>query len=253
MDRRWMATALGVGAILIGSACSSTRVASGPALSRNPAELVEGEPYRPQIYPADFVEVIDNPYLPLKPGTTLVYEGTSDGERETTEVTTTDRTKEVMGVTTTVVRDQVFVAGELVEDTFDWFAQDRYGNVWYFGEISREYKGGKFVGTEGSWEAGVDGAEPGIVMLADPQVGDSYRQEYYAGEAEDTAEVWALERSVTVPHGSFDGVLVTEDSNPLEPKLLEHKCYAPGIGVVLERLIKGGQEVLRLADVRTSP
>lgn len=223
-----------------------------PEAPPNPAVLVEGEPYRPQIDPADFVEVIDNPYLPLTPGTTLVYEGTSDGERETTEVTTTDRTREIMGVTTTVVRDRVFVAGELAEDTFDWFAQDRHGNVWYFGEATRDFENGKFVGTGGSWEAGVDGAQPGIVMLADPQVGDSYRQEFYAGEAEDTAQVWALDQSVSVPNGSFDGVLVTEDRNPLEPKLLEHKFYAPGIGVVLERLIEGGREVLRLVDVRTN-
>lgn len=254
MDRggKWMATALGTAAMLI-NGCSGASVGSGPEPPRNPAALVEGEAYRPQIDPAGFVDVIDNPYLPLTPGTTLVYEGTSDGKRETTEVTTTARTREVMGVTATVVRDRVFVASELAEDTFDWFAQDRHGNVWYFGEETRDYENGKFVGTEGSWEAGVDGAQPGIVMLADPQVGDSYRQDYYAGEAEDTAQVWALDRSVTVPHGSFDGVLITGDRNPLEPKILEHKFYAPGVGVVLERLVEGGREVLRLVEVRTSP
>jgi hypothetical protein len=155
-----------------------------------------------------------------------------------------------MGVNTTVVRDQVFVDGELAEDTFDWYAQDRQGNVWYFGEDSREIENGKVVSTEGSWEAGVDGAKPGIVMLGEPRVGDAYRQEFYRGEAEDQARVLALGESMTVPYGSFDQVLVTEDRNPLEPRLLENKLYAPGVGVVLERLVRGGWEILRLVEVK---
>ena len=239
--------------VLLATGCAEATSSSGPTPEppRNPAAVVEGEPYRPRIDPADFVAVIDNPYLPLRPGTTLTYEGISDGEREVTEVTTTGETKEVLGVTTTVVRDRVFVDGELAEDTFDWFAQDRHGNVWYFGEDSREIENGKVVSTEGSWEAGVAGAEPGIVMLGDPRVGDTYRQEFYEGEAEDMARVLRLDESVTVPYDSLEGVLVTEDRNPLEPKLLEHKFYARGVGVVLERLVEGGEEILRLVEVRT--
>jgi hypothetical protein len=224
---------------------------SAPAPApRNPATFMEGKPYRPRIAPADFVPVIDNPYLPLRPGTTLVYEGMSGGEREVVKVTVTDDTKRILGITATVVRDQVFVEGKLAEDTFDWYAQDRQGNVWYLGEDTKEYEDGKVVSTEGSWEAGLDGAQPGIIMLADPQVGDTYRQEFYEGEAEDIARVLALDASVTVPHGSFDGVLRTEDWTPLEPKIRENKFYARGIGVVFERLVRGGKEVLRLVDAR---
>jgi hypothetical protein len=221
------------------------------APARNPAAVVEGQPYEPAIDPADFVPAVDNPYFPLEPGTTLVYEGESDGEHERVEVTTTDDTREILGITATVVHDQVFVDGQLAEDTFDWFAQDRWGNVWYLGEDTKEYDGGEVVSTEGSWEAGVDGALPGIVMLGDPRVRDAYRQEFYEGEAEDMAGVIAVDESVTVPYGTFDRVLVTEDSTPLEPKLLEHKLYAEGIGAVMEELVRGGSDILELVDVRT--
>jgi hypothetical protein len=251
IGRRRIGGAAAALAALLGTACADRAPGQDrSAVPRNPAALTEREAYRPRIDPADFVRTIDNPYLPLRPGTTRVYEGVSEGEREVTEVTTTNRTKEVMGVTTTVVRDRVFVGGELVEDTFDWYAQDRFGNVWYFGEASRDYEGGEVVSTKGSWEAGVDGAQPGVVMLGDPAVGDAYRQEFYQGEAEDTARVLALRESVAVPYGSYPDVVVTEDRNPLEPKILEHKFYARGVGVVLERLVEGGHEVLRLVDVR---
>ncbi len=171
--------------LLLGVGCADEEPAERS--TRNPAAVVEGRAYEPGIVPTAFVREIDNPYLPLTPGLTLIYEGVSDGERERVEVTVTSETKQVMGVTATVVRDRAFAGGELVEDTFDWFAQDRQGNVWYFGEETAEYKGGEVVTRAGSWEAGVDGARPGIVMLAEPQVGDTYRQEYYEGEAEDMA------------------------------------------------------------------
>lgn len=234
-------------------ACGSEAPSSEPPPEqpRNPAAVVKGEPYRPGIDPADFVDVVDNPYFPLEPGTTLVYEGASGDDQEVVEVTVTDDTKVILGITATVVRDQVFVDGELVEDTFDWFAQDRWGNVWYLGEDTKELENGEVVSTEGSWEAGVDGAQPGIVMLAEPHVGDTYRQEFYRGKAVDMARVRGLDESVTVPYGSFDHVLVTEDWTPLEPKFLENKSYARGIGVVLERLVQGGQEMLELVEVRT--
>ncbi|MGH2711695.1 MAG: hypothetical protein ACRDH9_10890 [Actinomycetota bacterium] len=221
-----------------------------PVPPRNPARLIEDEPYSPEIDAANFVHRIDNPYFPLIPGTTRLYIGESDGEQETEKFVVTDRTKTILGISTTVVRDQVFVNGELAEDTFDWFAQDRFGNVWYFGESSRDIEGGKVVSTAGSWEAGVDGAQPGIVMLAEPEVDDAYRQEFYEGEAEDVAKIVALDETIDVPFGTFSSVLVTEDRNPLEPGILERKYYAPGVGVVSEELIEGAQGFLELVDVR---
>ena len=236
------------GALVAG--CAGQPAPSGSEPARNPAPYIEGKPYQPAFEPSDFVQGIDNLYLPFQPGTTLIYEGVSDGQRERVEVTTTNETKEILGITATVVRDQVFVAGELAEDTFDWYAQDRAGTVWYLGEDTKEYENGKVVSTEGSWEAGVDGAQPGVVMLGDPRPGDTYRQEYYRGEAEDVGRVVALDESVTVPAGAFDEVLVTEDWTPLEPKVLENKFYARGVGVVFERLVKGGEEVLRLVEIQ---
>ena len=241
---------LAVGIVLAVSGCgNASRPEARPEArgARNPAPV--SSPYEPRIDPNDFVMTIDNPYLPLPVGRTLVYEGVSGGERERVEVTVTDRTREVMGVTATVVRDRAFVEGSLVEDTFDWFAQDRFGNVWYFGEATAEYENGEIVSRAGSWEAGVDGAMPGVVMLADPRVGDRYRQEFYAGEAEDMARVRDAGASVAVPAGSYGDVLVTEDWTPLEPDVLEHKSYAPGVGVVLERVVKGGSGVLRLVEI----
>lgn len=254
---------------LLATACGGTNQASTPqpagsvsvtqtgtattspngTVPSNPAELVPDQAYKPDLPdPADFVVVIDNPYLPLLPGSISVLEGISGGQRERNVVVVTDRTKVILGITATVVHDRVFASGELAEDTYDWYAQDWSGNVWYLGEDTAEYEDGEVVSTEGSWQAGVDGALPGIVMLADPLVGQAYHQEYLAGEAEDVGRVAALGRRVDVPYGPLDGVLVTEDTTPLEPDLLEHKFYAPGIGVVLERVIRGGEEVSRLVE-----
>lgn len=212
----------------------------------------EGESgYNPVINPDDFVEIIDNPYFPLTPGTTFVYEGESEEETIRDEVFVTNETRTVMGVNTIVVRDRVFEDGELTEETFDWYAQDRDGNVWYFGEDSREYDEGEVVSTEGSWEAGVDGAKPGILMEGNPQVGDTYRQEYLEGEAEDMAEVLSLNESVTVAYGSFEDCLKTKEWTPLEPGIEENKYYAAGTGPVLEMAVKGESERLELVDIIT--
>lgn len=200
----------------------------------------DGGDYAPAIDAADFVDEIDNPYLPLLPGTSWVYEGIEDGEIERIEVEVTDERREVMGISAIVVRDTVYEDGELIEDTYDWFAQDAAGNVWYLGEDSREFEDGELVSTAGSWEAGVDGALPGIIMPADPHVGAAYRQEFYAGEAEDMAEVIRVGASETVPFGSFDGLLVIEEWNPLEPDVVEEKYYAAGVGLVLEVKVRGG-------------
>jgi len=218
---------------------------STEAIDRNPAAFVEGQPYSVKVDPADFVAVVDNSFMPLTPGTTFSYEGA-----ERIEVTVMDETKTILGVPTTVVRDRVFERGALVEDTLDWYAQDGHGNVWYFGEQTAEYKDGKIVSTSGSWEAGVDGAQPGIIMLAEPQAGDAYRQEYYAGEAEDLAEVIGPGQAITVPFDEFDATLVTEEWTPLEPAIRERKTYARGVGLVEARTIKGGDDVVQLAELR---
>ena len=208
----------------------------------------DGGDYRPEIDPADFGGVIDNPYLPCAPGASWTYEGTEDGETEHIEITVTPERKAIMGISATVVRDTVSVEGEVIEDTFDWFAQDRVGNVWYLGEDSKEYENGEVVSTEGSWEAGVDGALPGIVMQANPETGQAYRQEYYAGEAEDLAEVIRLDGRESVPLGDFDQLVVIKEWNPLEPEVVEEKYFAPGTGLVLEVKTQGGEGRVELIE-----
>jgi hypothetical protein len=208
----------------------------------------DGGDYDPAVDPADFGGPVDNPYLPLLPGSRWVYEGTSDGETERIEVAVTGETREVMGIEAVVVRDTVSVEGEVVEDTYDWFAQDSEGNVWYLGEDSKEYEGGEVTSTEGSWEAGVDGALPGIVMPAEPVVGQAYRQEFYEGEAEDLAEVLRLDGRETIEGEPYDALLVTEEWNPLEPDVVEEKSYARGIGLVLEVTTAGGEGRVELVE-----
>ncbi len=195
---------------------------------------------------------VANPYFPLEPGTTSVYEGMSEDVPEHTEVTVTFDTKTILGVVCTVVRDTVSVDGEVVEDTLDWFAQDNVGNVWYFGEASADYEAGEVVSTEGSWEAGVDGAVPGIVMPADAVLGDPYYQEYAPGEAEDIGQIVAVDQTVTVAYGSFTDVIVTADTNPFEPGVVENKSYAPGIGLVLEEKVAGDEGRVELVEIRQS-
>jgi len=195
--------------------------------------------YDPIIDPDDFVDEIDNPYLPLKVGNKWVYEAETEDGTERIEVVVTNQTRVIMNVTCIVVRDTVSVEGDLVEDTYDWFAQDKDGNVWYFGEDSKEYDDGE-VDTEGSWESGVDGAKPGVLMMAKPLAGFSYRQEYYKGEAEDMAEVVHLNETLTVNSVTYNNVLVTREWNPLEPDSEEYKYYAPGVGVIKE-VEKGGE------------
>ena len=197
----------------------------------------------PSLDPNNFVTKVTNPYFPLKPGTRYIYEAQTEDGLETIEVFVTHETREVMGVATTVVRDTVTIEGELIEDTFDWFAQDKVGNVWYFGEVAKNYEDGEFKDTSGSWEAGVNGAIPGIIMLANPQVNDLYRQEFYKDEAEDMAQVVNLGDIQTVPYGTFDDLLVTLDWNPLESDAQEHKYYAKGVGPVLETSLDGTERV----------
>lgn len=214
---------------------------------RNPAAYVAGAPYVVAIDPAAFSTNITNPYFPLDVGTTWTFRGA--GERVVVSVT--DRTRVIAGVTTVVVHDQAFEGADLVEDTEDFYAQDSAGNVWYFGEVTGECDRRKVTSREGSWEAGVDGALPGVVMLADPRIGDTYRQEYLAGEAEDQATVFLLNAAVDGPTGSYQDVLVTEDITPLEPDLLEHKSYARDVGVIQEESFKADPGIVSLIKIET--
>jgi len=195
---------------------------------------------------------IDNPYFPLRPGTTFVYEGFPRGQGQRTEVQVTRETRMIQGVSCVVVHDRVWSKGELLEDTFDWYAQDRAGNVWYMGEQTTEYKNGVPSTSAGSWEAGVNGAQPGYIMEAHPQVGDAYRQEYLAGEAEDIAEVAGVSQSVSVRYGSWaSNVLLTREWTPLERAVVENKFYALGVGMVKTETVKGGAEVSELVEIRS--
>jgi hypothetical protein len=233
-----------IGSVLVLVAGCTSSSQESASKHENPSKhenaSTQKKAYTPHIDPVDFTTTIDNQYFPLKPGTTFDY----DGGAERDEFTVTSDTKKVMGVECVVVNDKAWENGKLIEQTYDWFAQDKEGNVWYFGEDTKEYENGKVTSTKGSWEAGVDGAKPGIIMQADPKVGESYRQEYYEGEAEDMAKVLSLNESLTVPYGSFDDVLVTKEWTPLEPSYHEHKYYARGVGQVY-----GGG--LELVDVKT--
>jgi hypothetical protein len=207
------------------------------AVAGSPSDLPQGdEPV--QLDPADFTTKIDNPYWPMPRGAKWVYE--SDQERIVVEVT--NRKKKIAGVEALVLRDTVTQrdGGGFVEVTDDWYAQDNEGNVWYLGEDTKEYKNGKVSSTKGSWEHGVDGAYAGIIMPAEPRPGLVYRQEYYEGEAEDVGKVLSTDAKVTVPFGSFDNCVKTEDTTSLEPGVVEYKYYARGIGHVLRTTKDGG-------------
>jgi hypothetical protein len=260
--KRLLATALlgiGLSAVLVTSACganatagedkspgSSTRAAnttkSAAAASGSSIQgsLPKGsEPVK--LDPADFTTRIDNPYWPMAPGDKWVYRETDEGTEKRVEVTVTDRTKRVAnGIEARVVHDVVTEDGQRVEVTDDWYAQDRDGNVWYLGEDTAEYENGKVTTRSGSFETGVDGAQAGIIMPADPRDGMAYRQEYYKGEAEDKAEVLSTDEQVEVPFGYFEGALMTKDLVPLEPKVSEYKLYAKDLGPVLTVKTSGG-------------
>jgi hypothetical protein len=192
-------------------------------------------PYDPKIDPAKFTDQITNPYFPLARGTVIQYEGVVNGAPTNTELVVTGESKTIMGVKCVVVRDTVTSKAALVEKTTDWYAQDTDGNVWYFGEDTKEYTNGAVSSTAGTWEAGVDGAKPGIVMEASPKVGDEYRQESRPGVAEDMAKVLQVDAKLTVPAGAYTKVIVTKDTDPLNVKKLENKYYAAGVGMILTK------------------
>jgi hypothetical protein len=198
--------------------------------------------YSPALRPERFVACVDHPYYPLIPGTVYRLEEETDEGLETITITVTNERRDIGGIQATVVRDTVLLEGELIEDTFDWFAQDDRGNVWYLGEATQEYEGGQAVSSAGSWESGVGGAVAGIYMPAQPRPGDVYFQEYFPGEAEDMGAVVSLSERVTTALGSFTDVWQTADYNPLGGQL-EHKWYAPGIGLIQEQVVDGATMV----------
>lgn len=215
-------------------------------------ETLEDRRLLAAVDPSNFVSTVTNPYMPLIPGTIYVYKGVEEGKPALNITTVTRATKQIMGVNVTVVHDRVYIKKKLAEDTLDWYAQDKQGNVWYFGEDSKEIENGKVVSTEGSWEAGVDGATPGIVMEAHPKRGDKYGQEHAGKVAQDKAAVMSVRQTAQTPFGSFTRVLQTREFTPLEPGVVEQKFYAKGIGFVRSVMTKGGQEEYKLVAIRYS-
>jgi hypothetical protein len=209
-----------------------------------------GSAYEPVLDPANFVSVIDNPYFPLPIGRVLVYKGVRDGQKQIDTVTVTDQTKVLEGITATAASDvATTTSGDLLEKTTDWYAQDMQGNVWYMGEATKAYLPNGHVDTSGSWQSDVNDGEPGIVMEADPQIPDAYRQEFLAGEAEDTAWITGRGGSVTIPYGTVHHVLTSLEHTALEPDVVDQKVYAPGLGIVTELTLAGGQEIAHLVKV----
>jgi hypothetical protein len=198
--------------------------------------------------PASFSARVDNQWFPLRPGTRYVYTGVKDGKPAREVMTVTHATRTIDGASCVTVHDRLYVLGHLGERTTDWYSQDSHGNVWYFGEETAEFDDhGHVTSTEGTWTAGVDGAQPGIYMPAQPRVGQSYRQEFYKGHAEDHFKVIGLFRTVSAP-GTVNAVL-TQETTPLEPGTVDHKLYVRGIGTVLEQTQKGPDERNELVSV----
>ena len=222
------------------------------AASSPPGDLapIHG-PYHPSIDPANFVRTIDNAFLPYSPGMRIRFKGVRGTTPQVDQELVLHRTVRILGLTCTVVRDTVSEHGRAIELTDDFYAQDRQGNVWYMGEDSFERnKAGRFVKASDSWRGGVNGGKPGIIMPADPKVGDAYRQEYYPpGKALDEARVLRRGARLTVPLRSFRHVLVTSEFSPAEPQT-ERKYYAPGVGEIAEHVVKGHHEAFELVSLK---
>ena len=257
--RRWFAAVTAAAALAAGgcggsggSATSSAAPAKAAA-DTPPGRLapIHGH-YAPKIDPANFVAVIDNKWFPLRPGTGFHYRGVAENGKtpQRDDMVVTHRHKRIMGVRSTVVRDTVSSHGHAIERTFDWYAQDRSGNVWYMGELARERHHGRFVKADDSWQGGVKGAQPGIIMPAHPRRGDRYRQEYYPGHALDQARVSGPDGAVRVPAGSFKHTLLTVETAPrLDPGVAERKWYVAGVGDVWEHTVHGNHEQIKLVRI----
>jgi hypothetical protein len=265
-----LAIALSAGAVAScssgSSKSSSPKKSTSPTMSASPrasttspapaVQLPHGDaPVR--LDPGDFTTEIDNPYWPMKPGTRWTFRETDGegGEAKVVVIVTGLTKKMANGITARVVRDTVSEDGQIVEDTYDWYAQDADGNIWYLGEDTAEFEDGKVSSRAGSFQAGVDGALPGIAVPASPQPGMEYRQEYYKGEAEDSGRVLSTDELAEVPAGRYRDALLTKDFTPLEPDVLEYKLYAKGVGPVLILTASGGagrEELLSVDQVTGS-
>lgn len=235
MNRMTRSVASICAALLLIAGCSADHVNAPRAVAPMASGPMDMKVEGPSLPPSStgWVSGLSNPYLGFEAGRVFNYRAETAEGLETTVVEVTSDTKVIQGVVTTVVHDRVSLNGSLIEDTFDWYAQDTDGTVWYFGEDSKQIDHDAVVGTEGSWEAGVNGAQAGIAMLADPKVGVRYSQEFSAGVAEDMARIQSLSRPAHVPYGSFDNCLVTLESTPLDKQVREYKFYARGVGLVL--------------------
>jgi hypothetical protein len=200
--------------------------------------------------PADFTAPVPNPYFPLEPGTVSILRGSEDGKRLLNRTTITPWKNVIQGVTTTVVNDVLYEGGALREKTTDWYAPDNEGNVWYFGEATAVYNDkGQVVNREGSWQAGVRGGVAGIIMTANPGPTDAYRQEFFRGHAEDQGWIVARHEVAHVPFGKVDQVVRSYEWTRLEPGVVSLKLYGPGLGIVREKDVAGGTELLELVRV----
>jgi hypothetical protein len=245
----------------IGGACGGDPLAAEQAATGGTAvEAAAGGGDLPQgsepaeLDPASFTVEIDNRYWPMAPGTQWTYvETDEEGSDLEVVVTVTAETRTIAnGVEARVVRDTVRLEGEIVEDTFDWYAEDSAGNIWYLGEDTAEFEDGEIRTREGSFEAGVDGALAGVVMPADPRPGTTSRQEHYAGHAEDNGEILRVGEIVETPLGQYEGAVVTRDTIANEPDVLEYKFYVPDLGPVLALGISGGagrEELVSVEEV----
>jgi hypothetical protein len=241
--KRAAALAAGACALVLAVACGS----GNSVASRAPAAA----PGATQINPQDFVRTVDNPWFPLRPGSRYRYRGEKDGIPAVDVMKVTHRVNPILGVPTTVVDDRVYERGKLAEKTLDYYTQDRKGNVWYFGEDTAELdRNGHVKSTEGTWRAGVDGAQPGIFMPPHPRVGQAFRQEFYAGHAEDHFKVVKRNASVKVPFITTSRALKTKEWTPLEPGVIDTKYYVRGIGTVYEATVKGGNEKSSLVSFK---
>jgi hypothetical protein len=232
-----------------GSRPGGARVAATPTCAL-PA-FGPGSRYHPQVRAGDFTPNVTNAWFPLTPGKVLVYTGDKDRVPAIDIFVPTRRTKVIDHIWTRVVEDRLYTKGFLAERTRDYYAQDRCGNVWYFGEDTAELsRQGKVTSRSGSFRAGVDGAQPGVFMQAHPQIGRDFRQEWAPGQAEDQYHALDFSSSTTVPFGSFHGTLLrTAETTALEPGVLDNKYYLRGVGSLLETTGKGGHETLRLSEV----
>jgi hypothetical protein len=254
---RWVLTASAFAMLAaIAAGCGSSGDGSSSTSTPSPTSASDLAPihgaYSPAIDQSNFVSSIDNRYFPLKPGTAFHYEGVAENGKtpQTDDMFVTHQTKQILGVTSTVVRDIVSSHERPIERTFDWYAQDKGGNVWYMGEDTRELDHGRFVKQSDSWEGGVNGAEPGIIMPGNPKPGVAYRQEYYPAHALDQARVLGSGGPIKVRYGSYNDTLATVETSPkIDPGVRESKYYVAGVGDVKEHTVSGNHEQIQLVSI----